>query len=176
MIWFTADHHFGHANIIKYTNRPYHTVHEMNFAFTMAWNDTVKDGDLVYFLGDLSMKKNKVSQYLERLNGEIVFIVGNHDWKSIPFLEAEKKILGVYKDPLVRKIPSPEGMTPVVMTHVPMDEWEGQDSGTIHLHAHSHGASSKMRNRFDVGVDVALKLLGEPRPFSIDEILQYLRG
>ena len=29
-VWFIADLHLGHANVIKYSKRPFSDVHEMN--------------------------------------------------------------------------------------------------------------------------------------------------
>ena len=56
MIFVTADHHFGHANIIEYTNRPFASVEEMDAALIAAWNERVTDYDLVYHLGDFTLE------------------------------------------------------------------------------------------------------------------------
>ncbi len=37
-IWFTADFHLGHKNIIRYCNRPFETVEEMNQAILERLN------------------------------------------------------------------------------------------------------------------------------------------
>jgi calcineurin-like phosphoesterase family protein len=77
--WFTSDHHYGHANIIKYCDRPFADVHEMNFGMTQAWNRVVAPDDLVYYLGDLAMNAQLVPSLLEQLNGNKILIPGNHD-------------------------------------------------------------------------------------------------
>ena len=81
MIWFTSDTHFGHSNIIKYTGRPFKTIEEMNECIINRWNSRVKEDDTVFFLGDFSLGNPK--KYLERLNGNIVWIKGNHDKTAI---------------------------------------------------------------------------------------------
>ncbi|WP_423792713.1 metallophosphoesterase [Methanocaldococcus indicus] len=81
-IFLISDTHFNHVNIIKYCNRPFKDVEEMNRILIENWNNTVKDNDIVYFLGDfnLSRNKNKVArEIMSNLNGEIIFIRGNHD-------------------------------------------------------------------------------------------------
>jgi Predicted phosphoesterase or phosphohydrolase len=46
--WFTSDHHFGHENIITFSNRPYNSVAHMNAMMAVAWNDVVEENDTVY--------------------------------------------------------------------------------------------------------------------------------
>ena len=53
-IWFTADHHFGHKNIMKHCNRPFPSVDEMDEILTGNWNMLVKPGDTVYHIGDFA--------------------------------------------------------------------------------------------------------------------------
>jgi calcineurin-like phosphoesterase family protein len=78
-IWFTSDHHFGHANIIKYYNRPYNSVAHMNTLMEAAWNSVVEPEDLVYYLGDFAMQPKMVAEILPRLKGRKILIAGNHD-------------------------------------------------------------------------------------------------
>jgi len=53
MIYFTADHHFGHANIIRHCSRPFSSVAEMDASLLENWNSCVGQNDTVYILGDL---------------------------------------------------------------------------------------------------------------------------
>lgn len=88
--WFTADTHYGHANIIKYCNRPFDNVDEMNETLIKKHNERVKDEDTVFFIGDFCFKNSiggkkgegmlhKPKHYLDQLNGNFLFIKGNHD-------------------------------------------------------------------------------------------------
>jgi len=86
-IFFTSDPHYGHLNIIKYCNRPFYYIEEMNKALINNWNSVVDKDDLVYIIGDLSMSynKEKLKAILEQLNGTKILIKGNHDrTKNIP--------------------------------------------------------------------------------------------
>ncbi len=79
-IWFTADTHFHHYNIIKYSDRPYDTVEEMNEELIKNWNNKIKKNDTVFHLGDFSFKNTKLIK--QQLNGNIIHIKGNHDDKK----------------------------------------------------------------------------------------------
>ena len=81
-IYLISDTHFNHANIIKYCNRPFKDVEEMDKIIIKNWNNIVRDKDIVYFLGDLVLsrkKSKKTRELINMLNGEIVIIKGNHD-------------------------------------------------------------------------------------------------
>lgn len=80
MRWFTSDTHFGHANIIKYCNRPFADPEEMNEAIIDNWNSVVGIGDTVFHLGDVALGKwAEWDGVLSRLNGYKVLVIGNHD-------------------------------------------------------------------------------------------------
>lgn len=77
----TADTHFGHGNIIKYCNRPYGSVQQMNESLINNWNRTVSKDDTVIFLGDLAFR-GRDTDWLNRLNGNIIRVRGNHDYSG----------------------------------------------------------------------------------------------
>ena len=52
-VFFTADLHFGHENVIKLDGRPFANVEEMDEELIRRWNAKVGKGDLVYVLGDM---------------------------------------------------------------------------------------------------------------------------
>jgi len=64
--WFTADTHFGHSNIIKYTKRPFRTVDQMNEVLIRNWNSRIGKKDIVIFLGDFIFKQKEKTQYFYR--------------------------------------------------------------------------------------------------------------
>jgi len=62
--WFTADFHLGHANIIRYCNRPFSTVEEMDQAIVERLNASAKPNDVLYFLGDFCMGGSRGSLHI----------------------------------------------------------------------------------------------------------------
>lgn len=55
MIYYTADTHFGDADIMRKCGRPFRTVEEMDDRLRDNWNSTVKPGDTVYVVGDVAV-------------------------------------------------------------------------------------------------------------------------
>lgn len=80
MIFFSADQHWYHLNVIRYCNRPYSSVEEMNEDMVSKWNSVVGPQDSVYVLGDVSLAFRPVEVFSPRLNGTRFLVPGNHDW------------------------------------------------------------------------------------------------
>lgn len=131
MIYYIGDTHFGHRNIIKYDNRPFFTVSEMDEELIKRWNAKVTDDDTVYILGDFSWYDNDKSiEILNRLNGKKILIRGNHDTHSPLFTEA---FANVYDYAKIKD----DGRW-VVLSHYPMPFYDGMYGNDIHLYAHVH--------------------------------------
>ncbi len=79
--YFISDLHFGHSNIIKYSNRPFANTFIMDKELIKKWNNTVGKNDTVWFLGDLTLSKDKehIAGLVHQLHGHKKMIIGNHD-------------------------------------------------------------------------------------------------
>lgn len=154
-VFFTADTHFSHANIIKYCKRPFNSVTEMDNKLVDNWNAKVGPDDLVYHLGDFCFNP-KPEQYFYRLNGKIRLIRGNHDrdtdnaYDSVIKLGLEEKYLSIEDVRCVRI----EGQE-IWLSHYAHRVWPKSHRGTWHLYGHSHGTLPDDPNAlsFDCGVD-----------------------
>ena len=83
-LYFTADSYFNHANIIKFCNRPFNNVEHMNETLIDNWNRVIGKDDTVFHLGDFCLGgAAEWTRLLDRLNGKIYLILGNHDLKNI---------------------------------------------------------------------------------------------
>ena len=95
--FYIADLHIGHANIIKFDQRPFADINEMHRAIVENWNRVVRGDDTVYILGDFCWaKESDWPFYLAPLAGQKVLIRGNHDPKQ--FSQATKKYFSDIKD------------------------------------------------------------------------------
>lgn len=153
-LFFTSDTHFGHANIIKYCQRPYTSVEDMDDALIRNWNAAVGPSDTVCHLGDFAMGRGVTEEYLysirRKLNGLIVLLQGNHDvgrWDALrrSFLPEDRMISGVSE--------MKEGGELLVLFHYPMRSWPKKEHGSWHLFGHTHGTVEPLGKSFDVGVD-----------------------
>ncbi len=76
MVFFTADTHFGHENVIRFTERPFSSAQEMDEALIANWNARVHGGDKVYILGDMFFRHPDPESILIRLKGQKHLIIG----------------------------------------------------------------------------------------------------
>jgi len=145
--WFTADLHFSHANIIKYANRPFSSVEEMDRILIDNFNNKVSQEDTTYIVGDFCFSDvTRGQNYLNRLNGVKYLIEGNHD-KTAVKLEGWA---GISKLAEIRV----DGQS-ITLCHYAMRVWNKSHFGAWHLYGHSHGSLPDDKNSlsFDVGVD-----------------------
>lgn len=163
-IWFSSDHHFFHKNIIKYCNRPFGSVEEMNEALVTNWNSVVGPDDHVYHLGDFCFGNvEKWNWCLEpgRLNGHIHLILGNHDPDRV---FREGTMYGRFDSIDFQKILIIEGWT-VILNHFPFSSFSNNVDHKVmelfgHIHSGPEGIGNVMLdghtlqwNQYDVGVD-----------------------
>ncbi len=185
--WFTADLHLGHANIIRYCDRPWPDVDAMDRGLVERWNATVADDDEVWVLGDVAMGRIDDSlQLIGALHGTKLLVPGNHDrcWPGRG--EAAAEWVGRYRDAGFAEI-LPEvveltvGGIAVRACHFPYwgdshdDERFGShrpvDDGRPLLHGHVHTKWRVEGHQVNVGCDV-----WDLRPVSEDAVAAALRG
>lgn len=148
MIWFTADFHLAHSNIIKYCNRPFNTAEEMDATLLDNLGNKVQPGDILYYLGDLSFRAEAARLFFDRLEGVTIhFITGNHDSKAVITL-AKKHCSNVSY--LMDVEIDDQAIT---LCHYAMRVWNKSHINAWQLYGHSHGTLPSIGKQHDVGVD-----------------------
>lgn len=172
MIHFVSDTHWGHKNIIKYSNRPFKSVEEMNEALIDNWNDVVKPTDVVYHLGDFAfLPYSDLKAIARRLNGEKHFIMGNHD-KEISKNRNDLLSSHTFASITSYQEVKAEGHM-ICCFHYGQRVWNKSHHGSFHLYGHSHGSLPPHGRSVDVGVDCK-EITSEYRPVSLDEVVAWM--
>lgn len=187
--FFTSDTHFGHANIIRYCDRPFKDVSHMNETLIHNWNSVVSPDDTVYHLGDVALGRwDEWDAALSRLNGNKVLIVGNHDRlfdaKPSQVERWEETYFQWFEQIQYFGVTDLSDGTRVYMSHFPYegdshdaDRFESRrlsDDGTILLHGHTHSNSVLSRSsrgslQVHVGADAH-----NYTPVSEEQVINYL--
>ena len=147
-IWIISDTHFGHNNILTFTNedgspvRDFDSVEEMNETMVDRWNSVVKQGDRVYHLGDVMFgDKENFKKLWPRLNGTKRLVVGNHDnikWLSQGGFFGKVYMWRIFRD------------HELLLSHVPLHQSQFRadfNGGTVssnflNVHGHIHARPS----------------------------------
>jgi len=136
-IWIWSDQHLGHQNCYHFTNydgskmRPWDTYEEAEEVMIQNYNELVKPNDRVYFLGDLGIKTDRISYFMNRLNkcDRLYLHLGNHDTK-IPaqfYLKYFDKLRGS------------TNLENYLLTHIPVSAAsKGRFKRCIHGHTHGN--------------------------------------
>jgi calcineurin-like phosphoesterase family protein len=135
---FISDLHIGHENVLRFDQRPFENMFQMENVIIDNWNKNVKKHDRTYILGDTiwSPKFKDWKEFLDKLNGQKVLIVGNHDAKdqTLAKLKKENVILDYkYMDVIT------VGNKKVILSHSPQPFYFKQYSpNVVHLYGHVH--------------------------------------
>ena len=159
-LFFTSDTHFFHGRIIELCNRPFHSVEEMNEALITNWNRVVPCDGVVFHLGDFAFGgPDEWNSILDRLNGEIHLILGNHDMRM-----ARTEVMDRFSEVTLQKIISVDGRK-ILLDHYPFLCYSGENRGEWQLFGHIHSGEHNdsgadiprlrhlFRTQYDVGVD-----------------------
>jgi calcineurin-like phosphoesterase family protein len=181
--FFISDLHIGHHNIIKYDGRPFESIEEMHTELIKRWNSVVGKDDIVYHLGDLSMRVNGFTKwFVHELNGKIYHIMGNHDdYDDIKSLGRFEDIheygteIMVYDPEETNK--RTQGYQQIILSHYPILSWNRSHYSSWHLHGHCHGSLMKQngdyykRKVMDVGCNVI-----DYTPISYQQVKSVMSG
>ena len=177
--FFTSDLHFFHNNIIRFCNRPYNDVYEMNFKLIQNWNNIVKQNDYIFMLGDFCFNQGKqiINKLLNNLHGKIYFLPGNHDRpKNLKNLPEHVILLDDIVNLTVKK---GEKTYNFVLSHYPLLTWAGRNRNYYNLFGHIHTMKDVENNtgydnnlplnnqQYDVGVDNNYYT-----PISLEKVLE----
>jgi calcineurin-like phosphoesterase family protein len=132
--WFISDPHFSHANILKYEKRPFIDTEHMDNAIIENYNNTVSEGDVVFWLGDMFFCNTSRMEYISRRlsKGRNILIRGNHD-KDISNTKFIRLGFLPYKIFLWKGI---------LLTHEPVSEENMRNLNSVgtvkNIHGHVH--------------------------------------
>ena len=158
-VFFTSDTHFYHSNIINFCGRPFKNVEVMNETLIANWNSVVGPDDIVFHLGDFCLGGSaEWTNILNRLNGKIYLIVGNHDIKNLR--------QGYYShfEHIAMQMHIEVGKQKIYLNHCPFLCYGGAYRDTWQLFGHVHTSKQNtgidaprlhmlFPTQYDVGVD-----------------------
>lgn len=169
-VYFTADQHLGHENIIRYCGRPFSGVAEMNAVIIDNWNATVRPADTVHVLGDIVMgRRDETMPLIAELTGRKILYPGNHDrcWSGHgprALREEEQYLDAGFEEIRQGPVTMNVGDRDVLLCHLPYlgdskdtDRYKSfrpVDEGKWLLHGHIHEKWRKQQRMINVGVDV----------------------
>ena len=156
---FYSDPHIGHYNIIKYCNRPFSNIDEMNEVLISNYNKIIGINDIVLWVGDCFFKDNPESyrNILKNMVGSKILIMGNHD-KSDTYMAS----LGF--DLVLREAVMDISGVSCRINHYPSVEFEDikdkhkgkrpkLNKGEILLHGHNH-SKDKVTGKWSINIGV----------------------
>lgn len=144
-----SDAHFHHANSLTFKRddgspmRSFSCVEEMDETMIQNWNRVVSSEDRVYFVGDFTMPR-KGLEILNRLNGRICVILGNHDpWKLSDWMKYSPHKVDTLQG--VKMFPK----LGWILTHIPVHEDQFYGRWTCNIHGHTHWREKMKDGKID---------------------------
>lgn len=160
-VYFTSDLWLGRENILKIANRPYESLEEMENDIIEKWNSIIKDDDTVYVLNNFAVDPYTAARALKDLNGNIILMNpnsaltyaftgdGNKDNIDLDELISSDGKIVCTSQTIIE-----DASNDVVICYWPMSEWNGKESGTLHIYGYSYPImKGKKGNMTDIAVE-----------------------
>ena len=180
-IFFVADLHCGHKNVLAFDNRPYVDIEAHDNDIISRWNKVVGINDTVWILGDFSWHNaTKTLEIFNQLNGNKNLCIGNHDYKLL----RNRDIRGLFNEIVDYKEIQLSNGFGIVLSHYPIPCFNKHYYGWYHLYGHVHNSFEwhmmehvkremvelydKPCNMFNVGIMIPYM---EFKPKTLEEIL-----
>lgn len=141
MIRYFSDPHLGHANIIRYCDRPFMTVEEQDATIWRALAEADAAGDTLICLGDWSFNRSTfvIPPFVYPERHTLLF--GNHDKRSHGYYRKWfGQLLGAKKTWDTHYEIRVETGVRILLSHAPQQNLRGCD---WNLHGHIHNAFTK---------------------------------
>ncbi|WP_251344646.1 metallophosphoesterase [Haloplanus halophilus] len=167
MDYLISDLHLDHDNIIDYCDRPFSSVGEMNETLVERWNAIIDPNDEVLYGGDLTIRTSAAAllDWLDELNGEIIFLMGNHDGTVLE---------GVEQAQFAEEFRFKHRGVPFHATHDPADGPSNWKGWLLHGHHHNNWPDQfPFVDPETCRVNFSVELL-DYRPLSTDRLVEYL--
>lgn len=163
-LFYCSDQHFYHNNVIKFCDqngdryRPFDTIDDMHETIVSNHNSVVGKRDTVYFLGDLTFKRQGF-KFLNEMNGNKILILGNHD--TFPLEEYKLYFSSIHS--VLKK-------HNCVLTHVPVHPSQVDSRWKLNIHGHLHSlfVLNDKGEEDEKYYNVSMEVTGlTPVPFSL---------
>jgi len=164
-VYFTADTHFSHKNIIKYCNRGFANIDEMDATLIDNINKCVREEDILYHLGDFCFYPRGLFEATTRRFRnqirckQVHLILGNHDASIIKY---PPDIFSSVSKEVIIEI---EGYK-LHLSHYPPKSLEHYTEGVMWLHGHCHRKGLDRPKVLDIGIDYNYC------PLAFDEVIE----
>lgn len=132
--FYISDIHFGHGNVLRFDNRPFFDLSDMEQGIISNWNSVVDNSDMIYILGDFCWsKEDEWIRILSQLKGNKTLIIGNHDLKH-----CSKKLKNCFNH-MTDYEEITDNNKKIIMSHYPIMCYKHScNENTWMLHGHTH--------------------------------------
>lgn len=163
-VWVWSDLHFGHKNIIRFSDRPFANLEDMENQLVANFNECVGENDTSIWVGDVAFQADSISnELLNKCNGYKILVIGNHDFnhKKLRKLDFDETHLVYFVD----------GQYPLGFTHFPIYHML---EGVINIHGHQHVGPQHWSDRSDQHINVNCEFHGY-KPVTLKQLQSWAR-
>lgn len=158
-VWFISDIHGGHDNLVRW--RTQFKTEEENWNLVKEnYHKVVTKRDLVFFLGDIAFKEERLYDIIGWTGSQKILILGNHDTERL----SVRSFADVFDD-----VHSLVKYKEFWLSHAPLHPEELRGKINIHGHCHEHVIKDK---RY---LNVCLEKT-EYAPISLEQVRKMVHG